>query len=181
MNNPLNEARTRLKAVKKSLPKKAAALIVDFFKGRFQRQSWVDTTVEKWRPRKDRSKKNRGRAILVKTGRLRRSIRAVSVAAERVVIGSDVPYAQIHNEGGRIEGSQTVSSYTRRAHRRKGYTRNGKRVKASRVKESTVKSHTRNVRTTIPRRQFLGDSAALKKRLEGMIIREINRALDPRR
>lgn len=177
MNNPVSETLRRLAAVKKQLPRKAAALVVDFFKGRFKRQSWVDAGVEKWPARKGDKKKGRGRAILVKSGRLRRSIRAVSVTADRVVIGTDVPYAKIHNEGEKIEGTQNVSAHTRRAHRRKGYIRGGKKIKSGKVQEHTVRSYTRKVNTVMPRRRFMGASAALEKRLGGMLAREIGGVL----
>lgn len=173
----MEDLNKRLAAAKKTLPRKVAAIVVDFFKGRFQRQSWIGRTTEKWAPRKGKGKKNKGRAILVKTGRLRRSIRAVNITEGQIVIGTDVPYAKIHNEGGKIEGAQNVSSYTRRAHRRKGYTRAGRKIKGTQVKQSTVKSHTRRVNRVMPRRQFMGASEALNKRVRGSIEREINQAL----
>lgn len=173
----MEDLNKRLAATKKTLPRKVAAIVVDFFKGRFQRQSWIDRTTEKWAPRKGKSKKNKGRAILVRSGRLRRSIRAVNITQEQIIIGTDVPYARIHNEGGKIEGTQNVSSYTRRAHQRKGYTRAGRKIKSTQVKQSTVKSHTRHVSRVMPRRQFMGASEALNKRVKGLITREINKAL----
>lgn len=50
----------------------------------------------KWAPRKDRTNR---RALLVKSGALRRSVRA-QVLGDKVKISTDLPYAQIHNEGG---------------------------------------------------------------------------------
>lgn len=46
-----------------------------------------------------RSVKNR--AILVQTGRLRRSINSRRTGQFQVTISTDVPYAKVHNEGGR--------------------------------------------------------------------------------
>lgn len=56
------------------------------------------------RTRKDghrdrRYKVPKGRAILVQTGRLRRSIRMVSSTATTATVGTDVPYAQPLQEG----------------------------------------------------------------------------------
>jgi len=52
-----------------------------------------------WNPRKDKSRKNAGRDVLIKTGRLRRSYRVLSYTATSVTIGSDLVYAAVHNEG----------------------------------------------------------------------------------
>ncbi len=52
-----------------------------------------------WYPRKDKSSKNAGRDVLIKTGRLRRSYRVLSYTATSVTIGSDLVYAAVHNEG----------------------------------------------------------------------------------
>jgi phage gpG-like protein len=71
------------------------------FIGSFQKQGFENVTTEKWKPRKD-TRMDRGkpnRAILVKSGALRRSIRRVPVGRYAVNIVSDMPYAKIHNNG----------------------------------------------------------------------------------
>lgn len=81
-----------------------------------------------WQPRKDG---DNSRALLVKSGRLRRSIRLTRVTKKSARIGSNVPCAQYHNEGaGRL-----------------------------------------------PKRQFLGHSAELKRRVQRLIRRKIDEAL----
>lgn len=47
-------------------------------------------------------KNDKGRALLVRSGRLRRSIQIMSSGPGYVVIGTDVPYASFHNDG--VEG-----------------------------------------------------------------------------
>jgi phage gpG-like protein len=88
------------------------------FVNSFRLQGFEDKTVEKWKPRKKKEAKGRGskksaaeagtvrsvkagRAILVKSGDLRRSIRRepVNKAAMKVTIATDLVYARIHNEG----------------------------------------------------------------------------------
>jgi len=64
----------------------------------FRDQGFTDETLEKWKPRK-RPERGRQRAILVKTGRLRRSIRKVKFGQYSVKVVSDVPYARRHSEG----------------------------------------------------------------------------------
>ena len=71
-----------------------------FFIDNFRKQGFDDKHVEKWQPRK-KADKRAGRAILVKTGDLRRSIirQPVNKAQLKVKISSDLPYSRIHNDG----------------------------------------------------------------------------------
>lgn len=83
----------------------------------FKDQGFTDTSLEPWEARKDEEaftgsldfRKSRSgflnteegnRAILVKSGDLKRSIKVLSKTQDSVTLGSDLPYAQIHNEGG---------------------------------------------------------------------------------
>jgi phage gpG-like protein len=134
------------------LPTEVAAIAVRFTKDRFRSQDWYDNSREAWPARKrQRGSKKRSQTLLVDTGRLKRSIRKISADSKQVVIGTDVPYAQIHNDGGKIAKSVTVKSHSRRRRSRGGST--------------TVKSHTRRMNLTIPKRQFIGDSNRLEMEL----------------
>lgn len=68
----------------------------NFFQDNFKRQGFKDEKVNKWKKRKN---KDSGRAILVKTGALRRSIRVLSRGRNFLVVGSTKKYAAVHNEG----------------------------------------------------------------------------------
>ena len=72
-----------------------------FFYDNFRKQGFDDKNVTKWKPRKDQSRNSIGRAVLVKSGDIRRSIRfdTVNKANLSVRIASDLPYAKIHNDG----------------------------------------------------------------------------------
>lgn len=144
-----------------SLPARIAACAVNFSKERFVKQNWLDETAEPWEKRRGRRRggdKRQGGAVLVDSGRLKRSIRVVSATKERIVIGTDVPYAEIHNEG--FEGRQNVRAYQRRS-------RTGK--------VHTVRAHTR--RMSMPERRFLGESQELAGRIENLMVTELNKAL----
>lgn len=147
------------------LPRRAAVLAVAFSKQRFRDQAWVDNSTEVWKKRakgwKTESRKRQGRAILVDTGRLKRSIRTVSVDDSRAIIGTDVPYARAHNDGFRGQVTQQV----------RGFTRAGKRG------SHHVRAHSRKRNVTLPRRRFLGTSAILDKQLTRMMTAEIIRAI----
>lgn len=71
-----------------------------FFVENFRKQGFDDKNVEKWKPRK-KADKRAGRAILVKTGDLRRSIirNPANRAALSIKISTDLVYAARHNNG----------------------------------------------------------------------------------
>jgi phage gpG-like protein len=96
-----------LKQAEKKARKAMEAAIVDvgntakvFFVDSFRKQGWDDKNVQKWKPRKVADKRA-GRAILVKTGDLRRSIirNPANRAALTVKISTDLAYAARHNDG----------------------------------------------------------------------------------
>lgn len=144
------------------LPQRVATLAVNFSKERFVKQNWHDEQAEPWQKRKHNrrggEKRQRG-AVLVDSGRLKRSIRVVSVSKERIVIGTDVPYAEIHNEG--FEGSQNVRAHRRHSKRGKVYS---------------VRAYSR--RMSMPERRFIGQSAELARRIEELMVTELTKALE---
>lgn len=81
------------------LPRLIANEAVNEFKGNFQRQGFRDQTTKPWKPRK---KADPGRGILIGKGgakKLSRSIRALKATRQRIVVGSTVHYAGVHNYG----------------------------------------------------------------------------------
>lgn len=158
---------------KAAYPRFVGNIAVNFYKDSFKRSGFIDKSgVDKWQPRKPNTwskKSDKGRKLLIKSGRLRRSIRIIRTGLGFVQVGSDVEYARIHNEGGKISGVQNVSSYKRKGYKRKAHTRtwNGQRqrIKAHTVGVSTVKAHKRKVNITIPKRQYMGVSLFLLKRI----------------
>ena len=124
------------------MPRELGAKSVTFFKGSFRRKGWLDKTLDKWKKRKHEGPRDKNRAILIKRGHLRNSIRIMSADRHSVVIGSNLPYATIHNYG--ESGTATVRSHTRRTP--SGGT-------------TTVRAHTRAFE--MPQRQFMGESEAL--------------------
>ena len=79
--------------------KQIGNIAINEAKENFRRQGFMDRSLKRWKPRK---KRDEGRAILVKSGALRRSIRRISVSNKRVTIGSKgkpAVYAGVHNYG----------------------------------------------------------------------------------
>ena len=156
------------------LPTEIATIAVNFSKERFREQAWFDQTKEPWTPRK-RARKGSGRrsqTLLVDKGRLKRSIRKISATTDKVVIGTDVPYAEIHNNGGVINQVVSVKQHTRKAHSR---SRKGRKES---VKEHIVKSHRRKMNVRIPARPFLGNSQELQRRILEHITSRFEQALN---
>lgn len=154
------------------IPHKAAVLAVNFSKERFVKKNWIDTSEQTWK----KTKKRKG-STLIKSGRLKRSIREVHVGADYAIIGTDVPYARVHNDRETIEGVELVHTHERRAHKRKAYTRSGKRIKAGTVRSHVVKSHKRKYKRTFIQRKFIGQSQHLTNLLSNMIQTEIHKAI----
>lgn len=89
------------KALKEFIPVMGADAQT-FFTKSFANQGFTDTSLQKWQPRKRtrvRGRDDSTRAILVKTGRLRKSLRRVNKGFKAIVIKTNVPYAVFHNEG----------------------------------------------------------------------------------
>lgn len=158
----------------------AGTIAVNFSKDRFQFKNWINKSgSEKWQPRK---RPNRRGSTLVISGRLKRSLRKISAGDYYVFVGTDVPYAQIHNEGGEINKTVRVKGFqrkikvrARKIDRTTGRTRRLKKVIGQMM--VNVRSHNRKMNLKMPRRQFLGDSEFLAKRIEKYIVSQIDKEL----
>jgi phage gpG-like protein len=73
----------------------------NFFVSSWRKQGFENQTIDHWKPRKKETKRSIGRAILVKSGDLRRSIvrEPVNKSQLSVKISTDLDYAKVHNEG----------------------------------------------------------------------------------
>lgn len=122
-----------------------------------------------WPARKD---KNNTRKLLVKTGKLKRSIRVINVRTNGFNVGSDVVYASVHNYGGSISKQASSETFVR--------NRKLKGKGKGRFARGTTpgKGFTRGAFTyNMPKRQFLGASPVLAKRLIALAKLEITNAL----
>ena len=155
----------RLTKLYNRFPDIAAIEAVNFSKERFVRKNWLDKSPKAWKARKpspewhsEEQKKAASRgSLMVKSGRLKRSVRKIAVTRNSVTIGTDVPYAEAHNDGAIINQSITIKAHSRK---RKG-------------REHKVKSHKRSRRLQLPERKFIGESAILLRRIERLVQREI--------
>lgn len=148
-------------------------IAVNFSKERFVQKNWINRSREPWQPRK---RPARG-SILVRSARLKRSIRKISQGNYYVYIGTDVPYAKIHNEGGQINKTVNVKAFTRQTSGKRTRDSRG-RYQRSQGSTQNVKAHSRRMNIRMPKRQFLGDSAVLNRRIERFMSRELDNEIN---
>lgn len=133
--------------------KDAQVKLTAMFDNNFREQGffgkkWAATKVSKV------NKAGKKGSILIVTGALRRSIRS-HIRSNSVVFTSHLPYASVHNEGGK--GKVTVRTHTRT---RKGSTHN-------------VRSHERAM--NIPQREFIGDHEQVQQALGNIVYKNLQK------
>jgi phage gpG-like protein len=163
------QERFRLQEVFRNLPTWAGNAALNFFKDSWRRGGFIDSRFERWPQRKSGQD---GRGILVKTGALRRSLR-LRVGKAWVEIYTSVPYAQAHNEGDTIV--QTVTARQRRYFW-------AMHAKAKRMGTPDADLWRRMALSTtitikMPKRQFMGHSKFLERRIVLHVERAIMNAL----
>lgn len=177
------KARAMVKAQQVIIPKLIGNEVVNFALDNFRRQGYLGDVFEPWRKRKPTSRRSSTRAILVQSGRGRRSIRVTMANADIVAVGSDVPYMKAHNEGS--TALVNVKSHSRIVYGKTkvGTGRYSVKTKKERMKtvsflsgHTKVKQHTRRMR--LPKRQFIGKSQYLMNRLKRVYALEIQRAFN---
>lgn len=98
----------KLERFKQNIPKVIGNEVKNFALQAFKNQGFSDTGYEPWSPRKNERKIDKGRALLVKTGRLRRSIRVIQATFAKTSVGTDVPYAKYNNDKRKFLGNSAV-------------------------------------------------------------------------
>lgn len=152
-------------------------MAVNFFIDSFNRQGWQGYTLERWVKRKAKKDRRPGRAILVDSGRLRRSIRIVRAGIGEVEIGTDVPYAKAHNEG--FRGVVTVKAHTRNRYSSSKvgtgkFTKKGKeRLKTVQTVSGSIDVRQFTRKMNLPKRQFMGYSPVLEKQITRQLAAEL--------
>lgn len=183
----LRKAEEHFKRVLMYAPGMLGNEAVNFFTNSFRQQGWLGNSFQKWPSRKvskwGKADKRKGRAILVDSGRLRRSIRIVSNSRGIVRIGTDVPYAKAHNEGMRLGLIQTVRGHKRRLTKlgitKKKALKTRTKIEFGRVDNgfTVVKMHKRRIDQRIPQRQFMGNSPYLTAKLKRILQAELMKGL----
>lgn len=166
----IKQLQSKLANTFRDLPAIIGEEAVNFTQENFDAQGWQGDSFEAWQKRLNPNawgkKDDPTRAILIKTGKLRRSIRVSKIVEDTVYIqagGADVPYARAHNEGFSGVVNQNVGE-----HIRKG--KKGQNIKVSAFK--------RTIQQNIPKRKFIGgdlESSQLRTRLRTAILEELKK------
>lgn len=154
-------------------PLMAARKTLRFIDGNFRAQGWQGATFQKWKPIKRKG------TILVKTGRLRRGTN-YTISSGQARIYNNTVYADVHNRGLTLIGKVKVRGFTRRRFMVDEISKPGARKpKFSRTKtgEHQVGAHTRQMKTTMPQRQFMPYDGHGSPVLDASTKREIERDL----
>lgn len=147
---------------------------IDFWLEAFDKQGWTDSALSKWKPRKNPSKKDKGRSLLVQSGALRRAVsssarsKSVSSNIAEIKFVVDLPYASVHNEGGRysIPAYKRSKFVGRKVSHTGIFTGSQTTQYTHRVSSvSEVSAHVREY----PKRKFMGDSKKLRGRLQAKV------------
>ena len=148
-------------------PKKAGKIGLQFIEGNFRKQAWEGIP---WKRRKG-GPRNKGRALLVLRGILRRGNK-MRTAPGQAILYNEIPYAKAHNEG--FTGPVAIKEHMRRLYGKYRVSsiksRRTYKKKLERGK-TTVKAHTRKVR--IPRRQFAPTATRPSPTLQKKVTREV--------
>lgn len=143
-------------SLQKDIRSYARVYCLRWFDDSFQKQGFTDAAFTPWQKRKEPDRRPGG-AILVDTTFLRKSLNVLEEGANSITFGTHVPYARIHNYGGRLTVTQNVRGFHR--------VRNGKREQ--------VKPHTRKMNALYPERKFIGESKQMMQGLEQWLFNEI--------
>lgn len=166
----------------RTLPMGLSVIAQDEFRENFRRGGYINRggVLIRWRKRKvERKKRDNGRGILVRTGKLMRGNRAAPKPMVARVVNS-VPYAHVHNEG--FQGTVQVKAHTRNLYTRKreGTGIHNIKTQKERLKtitrksgEAQVKAHSRKV--MIPKRPFMKNSPIIDKKIDKHIERELDK------
>lgn len=173
LEHPLQKLAKAVEAAKGDILLKMGTIAVNFTLENFQKGGFQGASFEPWTPRKKPTKKTAGKKVLTDTAQLRNSTR-FAVTGDSVTIQNNVPYAQIHNEGGTIQHQAREAIMNFRRSKSGGLklakiqTLN-QRKKVVAQNKHTIPAHN----TKMPKRQFIGYSPVLNDRIAPMVIQEI--------
>lgn len=167
----LDKLKRQAQTAQKRLPALFGAEAVRHTKDNFRQGGFVDSTLQPWKPRKKDTDAGRGILIGKGTGHLMKDVRVLQKFSNGVKVGTTLPYAKIHNDGGTINHPGGTSFFPKK----------GKIIWVSNRVASTLATAGRKLpktkahRITIPARKFLGKSVQLGVKLREIVKREMSK------
>ena len=177
-----------IKEVHDRLPRKVGVVAVNHFKQNFRDGGWLDNGLHPWkrtRRQEGNGKDAKYSPLTSRRNHMMRSIQA-STSPGQVTIEDPVPYAAIHNDGGDITTHPTVTQRMRKYAWHMVYSLAGIKGKGKLPKElpkeaekwkglALTRKSSITVHAHIPQRQFMGDSAELRVKVNKLIKDSIER------
>ena len=177
-----------IEEVNDRLPRKVGVVAVNHFKQNFRDGGWLDNGLHPWkrtRRQEGNGKDAKYSPLTSRRNHMMRSIQA-STSPGQVTIEDPVPYAAIHNDGGDITTHPTVTERMRRYAWHMVYSLAGIKGKGKLPKElpkeaekwkglALTRKSSITVHAHIPQRQFMGDSAELRMKVNKLIKDSIER------
>ncbi|MCX7099942.1 MAG: phage virion morphogenesis protein [Methylobacter sp.] len=151
------------------LPPLLGAEAVRHTKENFRQGAFVDATAQPWEKRKNDPDPGRGVLIGKGTGHLFRDMRILNRTNNMVTVGTTLPYAKIHNDGGVIAHPGGTAFFIKKG--KIAYVSN--RVAANLATAGHKLPRTKAHAIRIPQRKFLGQSVSLNKKLHTIVAREL--------
>ena len=180
-----------MKEVNDRLPRKVGVVAVNHFKQNFRDAGWLDNGLHPWkrtRRQEGNGKDAKYSPLTSRRNHMMRSIQA-STSPGQVTIEDPVPYAAIHNDGGDITTHPTVTQRMRKYAWHMVYSLAGIKGKGKIPKElpkeaekwkglALTRKSSITVHAHIPQRQFMGDSAELRVKVNKLINDSIQKIKD---
>lgn len=186
-NNKPPDFSLQAKKLIKSRPRMVAVESAKFFKECFVKGGFTDTAFQGWRARVSPLG---GKKILIgkdNTMNLMQSIRTLEESEQRVRTGTDLIYAEIHNDGGLITVTDKMKRFWwAKYYEFAGNIKRNKDGKASQSARNRLINDKANYcklmalmkpgsKIEIPRRRFIGESKVLLNQFEGWFASEIEK------
>lgn len=167
----LDNLRTRAQAAISRLPPLLGAEAIRHTKENFRQGGFIDSSVQPWAKRKHDPDPGRGTLIGKGTGHLFRDIRILNRDGNSVTVGTTLPYARIHNDGGTINHPGGTAFF-----KKKGKTIFVKNSTAANLATAGHKlPRTKSHPIPIPQRKFLGVSKVLTASLHKIVAIELRK------
>lgn len=169
---------TAYRGARLRLVRASAAIALAHFKASFTNQGFTDRSLVKWKPRIG-GPRNKGRGVLVDKAVLKRGVRIKRADVKQAVVGVDdaIKYAEIHNNGGEIQVTPRMRRFFWAMYYKSGGAHEDTRK--DEVAQFWLRMALRKDNTiTIPKRQFIGDSASLNTRVTTYLEKELNKIFD---
>jgi phage gpG-like protein len=169
-----NKNLNKFNQFKRAVPIEIGNMAKNHFLGGFRQGTqrgggFTNDSLGGWTPRKRETRKSRNKGLLMSTGHLRRSIGVLSRTWSAITIGTrGIPYAVIHNEGGTIAiGARTnIMSFSKRG-----------RLTSGRKANYQQKVSIRASSGRMPKREYIGDSIVLNRKIKVLLIRRLNKIM----